>query len=343
MTATDHDAPLSPLVLPQERYPTGWFQVAWCDEIAPGTVRSARYFGENLVIWRGESGRLTVMDAYCLHLGANIGVGGTVEGDDVRCPWHGWTWDGDGCNTSIPFSAQQCKENLRIKTWVSREWYGCVLVWHDKLGRAPLWEPPVFPELEGGDEYFPIAPDMRVVHRIKAHPQMVAENSADAFHVPYVHGAGEPPEFLKFEFDGHAFRGEVAVSYGVGKESTWMTPNGPIRPVLEYNMWGVGQGAVRWPEELMSGIQYAHFTPVDDEYCDYYFCQTVKRPPGSDDTAPMGAARRLIDHQLKIIEQDFFTWENMKVLHAPNFAVEEAKYYAAFRRWAWQFYPTASA
>ena len=42
---------------------------------------------------------------------------------------------------------------------------------------------------------------------------------------------------------------------------------------------------------------------------------------------------------MKVIEQDFFTWENMKVLHTPNFAPEEAKNYAALRRWARQFYP----
>jgi hypothetical protein len=47
----------------------------------------------------------------------------------------------------------------------------------------------------------------------------------------------------------------------------------------------------------------------------------------------------MIDLQMKVIEQDFFTWENMKVLHAPNFAPEEAKNYSALRRWARQFYP----
>ncbi|HEX2562956.1 MAG TPA: hypothetical protein VHK25_03515, partial [Acidimicrobiales bacterium] len=41
----------------------------------------------------------------------------------------------------------------------------------------------------------------------------------------------------------------------------------------------------------------------------------------------------------EIIKQDFFTWENMKYLPKPNFAVEEAKDYAALRRWAQRFYP----
>ncbi|HSS12015.1 MAG TPA: hypothetical protein VLL25_19160, partial [Acidimicrobiales bacterium] len=41
----------------------------------------------------------------------------------------------------------------------------------------------------------------------------------------------------------------------------------------------------------------------------------------------------------EIIKQDFFTWENMKYLPKPNFAIEEAKDYAALRRWARRFYP----
>jgi nitrite reductase/ring-hydroxylating ferredoxin subunit len=44
------------------------------------------------------------MDAYCLHLGGNIGVGGSVVGDEVRCPWHAWQWRQDGTNSLIPYS-----------------------------------------------------------------------------------------------------------------------------------------------------------------------------------------------------------------------------------------------
>ena len=54
------------------------------------------------------------------------------------------------------------------------------------------------------------------------------------------------------------------------------------------------------------------------------------------------AGRKFIEHQWSTVRQDFFIWEHMKTLHAPNFTPEEAKYYAKLRRWAWQFYPEAS-
>ena len=37
-------------------------------------------------MFRTASGRVHVMDAYCQHLGANMGVGGKVEGENIACP-----------------------------------------------------------------------------------------------------------------------------------------------------------------------------------------------------------------------------------------------------------------
>ena len=330
-------APLSPLALPGNRYPTGWFQVAWSDEIAVGEVHPVQYFGEDIVLWRGESGVLSATDAYCLHLGGNLGVKGTVCGEDIVCPWHGWNWSGEGRNTLIPYSAQSCKPNLQLRVWPLREAYGCVLLWHDLAGGPPAWEPPAFEDLDG-DDCYPIAPDMRVVHRVKAHPQLVMENGADLFHVRTVHGAGEVPEIRRFEFDGHRFSADVVITYGAGKDSTWLTPDGAVEAVVEFNAAGIGQGWVRWPRELLQSIQLTNVTPVDEVYSDYWFAMTIKRATPDDDT-PSGLLRKMIDHQMATIEQDFFTWENMKVLHTPNFAPEEAKHYAAMRKWAWQFYP----
>ena len=329
---------VSPLALPQNRYPTGWFQVAWSDELRTGEVRLLHNFGQDIVIWRGESGTVHGLDAYCLHLGGNLGVKGQVLGEDIECPWHGWTWDGEGCNTLIPYSAQKCKPNLRIKHWEVREYYGCIILWHDLDGRPPLWEPPLIAELDSG-EYFEFAPDMRVVHRIKAHPQMVAENGADFYHVVKVHGAGEIPQFVTFDFEAHRFNALVEVTYGAGKASTWLTPDGPVTETLEFNLSGIGQGWVVWRGQILPSVQVTNVTPVDETYSDYWFCMTTLRPAGDESDGPTGIQRKMLDHQMKTIEQDFFTWENMKVLHTPNFAAEEAKHYSALRRWAWQFYP----
>ncbi len=329
---------ISPLAVSTCRYPKGWFQVAWADEIAPGELKRLHYFGEELIVWRTTSGTLSVLDAYCQHLGAHIGVGGHVEGEEVVCPWHGWQWGTDGCNTLIPYSEEKRKSKVRIRHYPVREWYGVVLVWHERDGGEPEWEPPSVEELESG-RYYPLGPDSRVVHRIRAHPQMVLENAADPFHVQYVHGNAETPETLSFDFDKHTFHAKVAVTYGAGRAATWLTPHGPVRAVLQYAQHGIGQGFVRWPEEILPTVQITNVTPVDDVYSDYWFCQSSIREPGDTGDEPTGRAQKLLELQKVVVQQDFFTWENMKYLDKPNFATEEARDYAAVRRWAHQFYP----
>jgi phenylpropionate dioxygenase-like ring-hydroxylating dioxygenase large terminal subunit len=331
------DDTTSPLVLSASRYPTGWFQVAWSDEVPPGTVQPLHYFGRDLVIWRGESGSVAVAPAHCPHLGAHLGVRGRVDGDEIVCPWHAWHWAPDGSNTCIPYSEQQpVKENVRLAPLRAVDWYGCVLVWHDLAGRPPLWQPPALDGLDGDDRY-PFDAAMRTKWRVKAHPQLVMENGVDVAHVQYIHGGGEVPEIRAIDIEGHAWRTVVGVTYGAGKEATWLTPDGALEVVLHFDLWGVGLGMASWPPQLLGGRMITNPTPVDEEYIDLWWCMTTEREPGN--ASPSKAARRMIEHQRRTVEQDFFIWENMKVLTVPSFATEEARYYGAMRRWARQFYP----
>lgn len=72
---------------------TGWFQVGWSADIGTGDVVPMRYFGQDLVAYRGLDGVLRVHDAHCQHLGANLASGGCVVADGIQCPFHGWVWD----------------------------------------------------------------------------------------------------------------------------------------------------------------------------------------------------------------------------------------------------------
>src|SRR5437667_6703957 len=45
-----------PRNFPYESLPTGWFQVAWSDELEIGEAKPLAYFGTELVLYRGESG-----------------------------------------------------------------------------------------------------------------------------------------------------------------------------------------------------------------------------------------------------------------------------------------------
>ena len=67
------------------------------DEVKPRQVVSLYRCGQQLVVLRDSRGVVHVFDAYCPHLGANLGVGATVEDNDhIRCPFHGSAVDTEG-------------------------------------------------------------------------------------------------------------------------------------------------------------------------------------------------------------------------------------------------------
>ena len=84
--------------------PFGWFGVGYSDELAVGEVRAVHYFARDLVLFRNDEGEVGLLDAYCPHLGAHLGHGGTVEGNSIRCPFHAWAFRPNGFCSSIPYA-----------------------------------------------------------------------------------------------------------------------------------------------------------------------------------------------------------------------------------------------
>ena len=132
---------------PMPAFPDGWFQVAYGHEVPPGEVVPLHYFGEQLICYRDSTGEVVVLDAYCPHQGADIGVGGTVEGDCVKCPFHGWLFDRTGANVEIPY-ARSVNRTARLRRWPAVERAGCIFVWHSTAGHPPGWELPSVPEFD---------------------------------------------------------------------------------------------------------------------------------------------------------------------------------------------------
>ena len=121
--------------------PNGWFQVAYSDEIKPGDVKPLKYFGQDLVIWRSEEGELSVLDAFCPHLGAHLGHGGKVKGGSIECPFHAWQFGTDGKCTAVPY-AEHVQRKAKLPTWQTKELANMVLVWHHAEGEPPNFDIP---------------------------------------------------------------------------------------------------------------------------------------------------------------------------------------------------------
>lgn len=64
---------------PFSPFPNGWFPIEISRKLAPGQHVSKHVLGQDLVIYRTESG--VAIGAYCPHMGAHIGHGGCVVGE----------------------------------------------------------------------------------------------------------------------------------------------------------------------------------------------------------------------------------------------------------------------
>ncbi|OOL33353.1 2Fe-2S ferredoxin [Rhodococcus rhodochrous] len=322
--------------------PTGWFQVAWSAEIEPGQVHRMKYFGQELVAWRSTSGELTVMDAYCEHLGAHLGYGGRVEDDRIVCPFHGWEWNGQGRNVCIPYQDRP-NPTRRMRTWPVVEKNESVYIWHDLEGRAPYFD--VVDVFEGfgdgrtADDYYLTYPEGTLSHSgLELHPQYVMENSVDLAHFKYVHRAANLPISLRQEFEGPTAYVDFEMVFGATKDKTVLTPNGAVHGyghVINVGI-GIGMAAFEGPDNQRVIVAV---TPVDEETSDIRSSVWLDRIPGDDSPHQPASLERRQRYANNQFEADIVIWKHQKYSDPPALATAEGKGFRAIRKWAMQFYP----
>ena len=125
-----------PTLLPP--FPKGWYALGLSGELRPGELRAAQWMGEETVLFRTERGEAALMGAYCPHLGAHMGYGGRVQGETVRCPFHGFCFDTRGECASIPYGTR-IPPKARAEVWPCVERHGLILAYYDPEGCAPGW------------------------------------------------------------------------------------------------------------------------------------------------------------------------------------------------------------
>ena len=167
-------------------YARGWHIVLFSQELRAGETKPLRYFDRDLVVYRGESGQVAILDAHCPHLGAHLASGGgRIQGDTIACPFHGWTFNPKGECVAIPYAKAIPEKAVNaLKGWPVLEKNGFIALWYAPNDEAPeSYLPDIVPwGPEGwGDWIF-------YRSRIRARPCDVIENIVDIAHFPHVHG-----------------------------------------------------------------------------------------------------------------------------------------------------------
>jgi len=83
-------------------HPDYWYPVAWCDELKVRKTLARRFAGEPIVLYRGASGKVFALEDRCAHRQVPLHLG-VVNGDELKCHYHGWTYNCAGKCVSVPY------------------------------------------------------------------------------------------------------------------------------------------------------------------------------------------------------------------------------------------------
>lgn len=324
---------------PLSMKPTGWFQVAWSDEVKPGEVRTMKYFGREMIAWRTASGQAVVMDAYCEHLGAHLGYGGHVEGEVLQCPFHGWQWSAEGRNVCIPYQDRP-NRGRRMTTYPVVERNASIYIWHDIEGREPFFDAPdVFSSFGDGSsegDYYP--QQRRYWQTLEMHPQYVLENGVDFAHFKYVHQTPIVPVFTRHDFDDDVSFVDFTITFE-GDEGQSIED---VKSGVEAINGGLGIAVTKsWG--MVDNRTISCVTPVDESTSDVRFMVYIGRPagraPGRDDERAARKAHEFGEEVIRQFSQDVHIWSHQRYSDPPALANAEQQGFTAIRQWATRFYP----
>jgi 5,5'-dehydrodivanillate O-demethylase oxygenase subunit len=177
LTAVGRGTPAGELL---RRY---WHPIAPAAELTDEKPKKKiRVLGEDLVLYRDQSGGYGLVGEHCSHRGVSLYYG-FVEDDGIRCPYHGWKYDAAGKCLEQPFENPESgfKEKIRHPAYPVEKLGGMLFAYLGPPERRPLL--PKWDLLVRKDGIKKID----VCEVLRCNWLQAMENSVDPTHTYYLH------------------------------------------------------------------------------------------------------------------------------------------------------------
>ncbi len=157
-----------------------WYVAAWDHELIDGKLLERRILDQPVLLYKGDSGRAVALDNRCCHRGAKLSMG-RLEGDCVRCMYHGLKFDPSGKCIQIP-GQDTVPAKLGVRSYPVIERDHLVWIWPGDPAKAdpalivdiPYLRDPAWRGLPGYLHY-------------DADYRLIVDNLADFAHLAFVH------------------------------------------------------------------------------------------------------------------------------------------------------------
>jgi 5,5'-dehydrodivanillate O-demethylase len=252
-----------------------WQPVFHSADIEPGRAMPLRIMGEDFTLYRTADGAPVLVDARCPHRGAQLSAG-WVDGDTLRCFYHGWRFGAGGECLEQPAEGSAFRDKVAIGAYPARDYLGLIFAY---LGAAPAPEFPRYPEFDRSVGFIEVDSYYRACNAFQN-----LENALDMSHVEFVHHDNS----ASFSGIGSGLQLEAHESaWGVTYRYT--RPDGAVR-VQQFGMPNVfymnalpTDAEIGWQESLFWWV------PIDDTK---HMQFSLHRVPASGEAAAKIRARR---------------------------------------------------
>jgi 5,5'-dehydrodivanillate O-demethylase len=163
-----------------------WHPVYRAEDLKVGWAKPIRIMSEDFTLYRGETRNPYVVSFRCPHRLAQLSIG-WVEGDCIRCRFHGWRFESSGHCVEQPAEKESFAEKVRIRSCPTKEYLGLIFAYFGEGEPPPL---PRYPDFEKEGLW---------VETYVRPCNFVNNLENDPIHIPFTHRESEfyinrPPE-----------------------------------------------------------------------------------------------------------------------------------------------------
>jgi phenylpropionate dioxygenase-like ring-hydroxylating dioxygenase large terminal subunit len=157
-----------------------WYMAGWSRDFERGRPVAVTMLNEPIVIYRTADGSLVALQDRCCHRFAPLSRG-RVEGDEIRCMYHGLKFAPTGRCVEIP-GQEKIPPQARVRSYPIAERYSGAWLWMGEPGAADI---ALIPEFVGVDDPRWAMNPGRMDYN--ANFMLINDNLLDLSHIPFLH------------------------------------------------------------------------------------------------------------------------------------------------------------
>ena len=165
-----------------------WWPVSYLQDLDPQCPNRFTLLERDLVIWwEVSTRRWRVFPDVCPHRLVPLSEGRINDAGQLECPYHGWSFDGDGQCRLIPQALENTQPDSRRSRCASLPTaigQGLLFVWMGAPDSADPKQLPLVPALEENPESWTVQDTFR---DLPMDAVTLLENVLDVSHVPFTH------------------------------------------------------------------------------------------------------------------------------------------------------------